>query len=233
MTVGAAGHGNGRLLTVTLEAGGEVPVVDFAEQVGAINADLTIGSSPDAAQPLRANERVASPGVKLHGAGFIVDPARALSLGLGKVPGLDRHIRLYCNGRDMTGHSRDALVIDLFGLTEPEARRRFHMAFQHVLLNVKPARDMNQRESYRRKWWLFGEPRSDIVAKPRRKRVLSQSHSRCRAVTFERDQCHGAPRVFVGFEPHPRRGAGRCWWRVGAPSSVSVRSHSATRKGTD
>lgn len=121
-----------------------------------MNADLTVGASPAAALALRANERICSPGVKLHGAGFIVSPATAAALGLGKVPGLEAHIRPYLNGRDMTGRSRGMMVIDLDGLAEAEVRQRFPAVFQHVLLHVKPERDQNN-EAYRRlNWWLFG-----------------------------------------------------------------------------
>ena len=40
--------------------------------------------------------------VKLHGSGFIVTPNEAAVLGLGKREGLDEHIRVYRNGRDLT-----------------------------------------------------------------------------------------------------------------------------------
>jgi hypothetical protein len=162
MTVGASGRGEGRLLTVTAETDREVPEVTLAERVGMINADLTVGASPDLAKSLRANSQIACPGVKLHGSGFIVDLATARSLGLGKVPSLERQIRQYRNGRDLTRHSRDVMVIDLFGLTEDEARRKFPAVFQHVLLHVKPERDVNARETYRREWWVFGEPRREL-----------------------------------------------------------------------
>ncbi len=160
MTVGEAGAGPGRLLTLLHEDAAEVPAVEFAEEVGTINADLTVGVSPAEARPLRANGRVCSPGVKLHGAGFIVTPARAL--GLGKVAGLERHIRPYLNGRDMTGRSREVMVIDLFELTEAEVQKQFSAVFDHVLLRVKPERDQNPRISYRDAWWVFGEPRRDL-----------------------------------------------------------------------
>jgi hypothetical protein len=164
MTVVEAGRGEGMLATLTSETAGNegVPVVEFANTRGAINADLTIGADVKAAKPLRANERLASPGFKLHGAGFIVSPATAQALGLGKVAGLDQHIRPYLNGRDLTQRSRGAMVIDLFGLTEAEVRRRFPAVYQHVLLRVKPERDQNNRQTYRANWWVFGEPRTDL-----------------------------------------------------------------------
>lgn len=87
--------------------------------------------------------------MKLHGAGFIVSPATAAALGLGKVPGLERHIRPYLNGRDMTGSSRGVMVINLFGLSETEVRQRYPAVFQHLLLHVKPEREQNARGTYR------------------------------------------------------------------------------------
>jgi hypothetical protein len=101
------------------------PAVVLAERYGTINADLTVGTDVTAAQPLHANEGICSPGVKLHGAGFMVSPATARALGLGRVPGLERHIRPYLNGRDLTQHSRGQMVIDLDGLNEQQVRRRF------------------------------------------------------------------------------------------------------------
>jgi len=139
-----------------------VPDVLFAIREGVVNADLTVGASPADAHWLQANKNVSCPGVKLHGAGFIVSPATAAALGLGRVPGLEAHIRPYLNGKDMTGRSRGMMVIDLFGLTEAEVRQRFPAVFQHLLLHVKPERDQNARDSYRDAWWIFGEPRRDL-----------------------------------------------------------------------
>jgi hypothetical protein len=84
------------------------------------------------AVPLRANERLSCPGVKLHGAGFIVTPEKARDIGFGRMPGLERHIRQYRNGRDITSHPRGAMVIDLFGLSAEEVRNRFPGVYQWV-----------------------------------------------------------------------------------------------------
>ena len=164
MTVAAGGQGDGALAIVTAESAGKdgVPEVTLDAQAGRINADLTVGTDVKAVRPLHANWRIASDGVKLHGSGFIVSPTQANAMGLGKVPGLDAHIRPYRNGRDLQQQSRGMLVIDLFGLTEDEVRRRFPATYQHVLLTVKPERDQNNRASYRESWWVFGEPRRDL-----------------------------------------------------------------------
>ena len=96
-------------------------------------------------------------GVKLHGAGFIVNADEAAALGLGRLPGLERHIRDYRNGRDLTQTPRGVMVIDLFGLTAEEVRARYPEVYQWVLERVKPERDQNKRQSRKDNWWLFGE----------------------------------------------------------------------------
>jgi hypothetical protein len=161
MTVAQAGTHEGRLLRVESEEPGEgegASTVVFSERYGLIHSDLTIGPNTAAAVPLEANEGLSCPGVKLHGAGFIVTPEKARELGLGTVPGLEQHIREYRNGRDINGRPRGVMVIDLFGLTAEEVRTRFPAAYQHVLNHVKPERDANRRASRRERWWIFGEP---------------------------------------------------------------------------
>jgi hypothetical protein len=147
------------------------PVVEFVARKGLINSDLSIGADVTTATKLRANEGICSPGVKLHGDGFIVTPEEAEHLGLGRRPGLERHIRHYRNGRDLTRRPRGVMVIDLFGLSSDEVRLRFPEVYQHVVLEVKEkkdadgnviGRDSNNRAYRRENWWLFGENNPDL-----------------------------------------------------------------------
>ena len=164
MTVCVRGATEGRLLTVTTECAGhgDAADVELTERRGTINADLTIGADVTRAQALRANEGLSSPGVKLHGAGFIVTPEQARTLGLGTVPDLEKHILVYRNGKDLTARSRDVMVIDLFGLTEKDVRQRFPEVYQWVLERVKPERDHNNEEYRRVNWWLFGRKNTEL-----------------------------------------------------------------------
>jgi len=164
MTVGTDTVTEGRLLRVTDETSapdGSV-VVSISESRGRIDAGLTIGADVAGAPILTANANLSSPGVKLHGSGFIVSPGEAKKLGLGTTPELDQHIREYRNGKDLTNTPRGVLVIDLFGLKEAEVRERFPAVYQHVLTTVKPERDANNRDTYRKMWWVFGEPRREL-----------------------------------------------------------------------
>lgn len=171
MTVCAAGRIEGVLREVTREEGlaSDSPIIDFTEQVGTINSDLTVGVDVTMASPLEANEGICSPGVKLHGSGFIVTPREAIHLGAGKRPGLDDVIREYRNGRDLTARPRGVKVIDLFGLDEEQVRDRFPEVYQHLLARVKADRQAQfeksgtkDSEEYLRLWWLFGKPRQEL-----------------------------------------------------------------------
>lgn len=171
MTVAAAGHQDGRVGEVIAEAGLDTdqPQIELRERHGRINADLTIGVDATAATALRANNGLCSPGVKLHGSGFIVTMAEAEALGLHRRPGLEAHLRLYRNGRDLTAKARDLMAIDLFGLTAEAARERFPEIYQHVKLKVRTEREAQFQRSptkdaaeYLEHWWLFGKPRQQL-----------------------------------------------------------------------
>lgn len=63
------------------------------------------------------------------------------------------------NGIDVTRRSRDTWIID-FGTQMSEAEASlFEAPFAHVLEHVKPMRETNGREAYRRLWWRHGEAR--------------------------------------------------------------------------
>lgn len=158
MTVGEAGHEKGVLREVIKEEklDTDAPLVKFSDRAGFINADLTIGVDATAAVALLSNEGICSPGVKLHGAGFIVKRNQLEHLGWGKRKDIEKRIREYRNGRDLTSRPRDVLVIDLDGLTAEEARIRYPEIYQHLLVTVKPERDKNNEEYRRMHWWLFG-----------------------------------------------------------------------------
>jgi SAM-dependent methyltransferase len=164
MTVAAKGEHEGHLYRVVFEGDtqSEGTEVALTEQIGKIFADLRIGVDVAGATPLEANEGICTPGIKLHGSGFIVRRSEATALGLGRLPGLEQHIREYRNGRDVLGKPRDVMVIDLQGLSIAEVQRMYPEVYQHVLDRVKPERDQN-REAYRRdNWWVFGRKHTDL-----------------------------------------------------------------------
>lgn len=177
MTVAMKGRHEGRLLSVTNERGAPEQV-DFATQWDSISADLRVGADVSSTVALKANEGICSPGVKLHGDGFIVTPevADALSPNLADAG----HIRTgaagegqvifdYRNGRDLAARARGVKVIDLYGLSEADVRDRYPAVYQHLWNAVKPQRDGQASKSktadakkYAEEWWLFGKTRPEI-----------------------------------------------------------------------
>lgn len=165
MSVGVAGEWPGILRRVTSErpaAEEGTRALSFDSRQGKIHADLTIGPDVAGTFALKANDGLCSRGMSLHGSGFIVTPEEAEALGLGQRPGLDRHIRPYRNGRDLTSRPRGVMVIDLFGLSAEELLQHYPEVYQWVSDRVKPERDQNNRAWYRENWWIFGEPRANF-----------------------------------------------------------------------
>ena len=164
MTVAAKGNREGVLAKTMRESGlnSDTPTVELEKRTGKVLGNLTLGADLSLIKSLFANELISSPGVKLHGAGFIVTPEKAKALGLGKVPGLENHILEYRNGRDVAQRPRGVMVIDLYPLTAEAVQTRFPAVYQHVADHVKPERDQNNRASYRDNWWIFGEPRREM-----------------------------------------------------------------------
>lgn len=155
---------HGRLLTLIAEEAGEHGEINviLSEREGQIHADLSMGANVASAVALIANGGITSRGVMLFGAGFIVSPDEAATLGFGAVSGLDQHIRDYRNGRDLTDTLRGVKVIDLFGLTADQVREKFPGVYQWLLDRVKPERDTNRDVAIRENWWLHGRTRGEI-----------------------------------------------------------------------
>ncbi len=159
MTVLAPGQAEGRLLTVAEEReadNGEVDV-DLSSRQGLIHADLKVGANLTRCAKLIANAGLPYMGMIPLGSGFWVDRQKAEALGLGTVPGFEKHVRRYLNGKDLTGTPRGILALDFYGLTVEQLRERFPAAYQWLYDEVKPKRDQDKRPSRRRNWWLWGE----------------------------------------------------------------------------
>ena len=164
MTVGEAGKKTGLLQSVISErqSNRDDADIDFSQKTGMIQPDLTIGAKVSGTVPLQANSNISNRGVQVIGAGFLVTRDKAAELGLGRIPGTEKHIRDYRNGRDLTSRPRGLMAIDLFGLEVNEVQTRFPEIYQWVYERVKPERDQNNRKSYRENWWIHGEPRANF-----------------------------------------------------------------------
>ena len=68
------------------------------------------------------------------------------------------------SGRDFTQRNRDRWIIDFFGKTETEAMF-FEQAYDYAKTKVFPERQINNRASRKKLWWLFGEVMPKMRAK--------------------------------------------------------------------
>lgn len=161
MTVAARGKAEGQLAKVVHEEGlqSDNPRLVVESARGAINPDLSLGADVTSAEPLRANEGLSCNGMMLAGQGFKVSKADAEKLVADDGPEAWKVVRPYVGGGELLQRPRSTFVIDLFGLSEAEARTRFPRAYMHLLETVKPERDVNRRAAFRNRWWIFGEPR--------------------------------------------------------------------------
>ncbi len=127
-----------------------------------LNADLTGHADVATAstRPLAENSGLASPGYKLHGAGFVLTAEEAGILRQMDVSH-SKFIRPYLNGRDLASRPRGASLID-FGLCDEDSAKAVPVLYDILRDRVKPERDANSRAAYRTFWWRFGEPRRDL-----------------------------------------------------------------------
>jgi hypothetical protein len=163
MTVGSLGSLEGMIGTVISEIKSteDDPQVTLAWARGRVHANLTIGADTTAPLPLSSNDRLCSPGMKLHGSGFIVNSEEARQLTAASASAAAVILK-YRNGKDLADRPRDVYVIDLFGWAIEDVRDDLPEVYQWILERVKPQRDTNNRAVYRERWWVFGEPRSEL-----------------------------------------------------------------------
>ncbi len=160
MTVSIAGSHDGKLDVVASESGidTDLPNIHYDEKKGRIHADLEVGADVASARPLRSNTGIACNGMMLAGQGFVLSAAEASYLtqsdfAAGEV------IKPFLNGAELVRSFRNRFVVDAFGISDVELRQRHPSIYQYLLQTVKPERDANRREAFRKRWWIFGEPR--------------------------------------------------------------------------
>jgi restriction-modification enzyme MmeI-like protein len=171
MTVAERGRKDGILRTVLREdqLDTDQPIIELDAHEGLINSDLTIGADVTTTTRLSANTGLSSNGMLLAGRGFVLTKSEAEYLGLGTREGLEKIIRPYINGRELQYGWSGRLIIDLFGISLDDLRRKFPNIYQHLANTVKTEREtvaskttVRDAHDYAAKWWLFAKVRKDF-----------------------------------------------------------------------
>lgn len=136
--------------------------LDGAE-VAEIHADLTAGDGLNltTAQRLAENADVCFMGSSKKGAFDIpgVVAREWLQAPNPNGQGNAKVVKPIWNGIDLTTRQRDTWIVD-FGTSMGEAESSlYEQPFQYISEHVKPERQQNNRESYRKFWWRHAEAR--------------------------------------------------------------------------
>ncbi|TWT73295.1 class I SAM-dependent DNA methyltransferase [Allorhodopirellula solitaria] len=163
MTVGIAGNQLGRAF-FSCKARPDADEAIENVRIGRVTSHLTVGADIGSLKSLKANNGLSAEGIKPHGMGFVLTHDQATAFGRNSDSRMNDVIVGYKNGRDIAAKDRNALIIDLHGLSENEVREKFPSLFQHVYTYVKPERDQNNEKYRRENWWLFGRKNTEMRA---------------------------------------------------------------------
>ncbi len=129
--------------------------------VAKISPTLTGTVDVKSAHKLTENKSLAFMGVTKQGP-FDIDDSKAQTLLSQPNPDNSLNnadvIRRYANGMDITRRPRNMWLIDFGAMSENEACL-YEAPFEYVKTNVKPFREKNPRDWYKKEWWQLYAPR--------------------------------------------------------------------------
>jgi len=136
------------------------------EPVVLIHADLTAGVETETvdltlARGLLENQGVSFQGSQKIGAFDIPGELARQWLPMPNPHGKSNSevLKPSWNGIDVTRSPRDGWIIDFGTTLSVTESALYERPFAYALEHVKPERDRNNREAYRKYWWRHGEPR--------------------------------------------------------------------------
>lgn len=148
---------------ICFDSGEEKQLFLDGHSVSNINADLTASASDlTTAEPLKENEGIAFIGTQ-KGGKFDLSPdiAEAMLKASGNPNRRSNSdvVKLWANGADITGHSREMWIIDFGTSMTREEAAEYEKPFEYLKENVYPVRKKLRREGHRTKWWIHAESR--------------------------------------------------------------------------
>jgi hypothetical protein len=154
-----------------------------------IHANLTSAADTTSALALPENANICFMGTTKIGA-FDITPDIAKQMLSAPVnpngrPNSDV-VRPWVNAQDITGRPRGMFTID-FGVTMNESDAAlYEQPFEYLRQHVYSERQNNNREGYREKWWIHGEPRPDMreALTPLRRCIITPRVSKFRLFSW-------------------------------------------------
>lgn len=136
------------------------------DAVSGITPSLRADQGVDDPKPLASNADMSFQGPIPAGSGFVLPAQEADRLLADRRADYKIVVRPYLVGDDIASDQHQAprrWIIDFATLTLEEATK-FPAAIAIVRERVRPVRERNNREAYRRYWWRFAEPRPAMRA---------------------------------------------------------------------
>jgi hypothetical protein len=133
--------------------------------VQAINADLTGSLDLTTAAKLQENSGISFM-ADTKGGAFDITAEQAIELlkahsNPNGRPNSDV-VKRWANGLDIVREDRHMWIIDFGVDMKIEQAAQYEMPFEYVKKHVYPERIKNNRQSYRDRWWIHVEPRSEM-----------------------------------------------------------------------
>jgi type II restriction/modification system DNA methylase subunit YeeA len=152
---------------IGFDSGGETDFHLDGRPVANINADLTANADTTQAMTLPENKGLCFLGMMKAGP-FDIDfeTAQQMLAAPSNPNGRPNSdvVKRRIGGQEVTGRSTNTWIIDFGVNTSKEVAALYELPFEYVRKHVKPIRDVNRRERFKLKWWLFGETRSGLRA---------------------------------------------------------------------
>ncbi|MFN8503744.1 class I SAM-dependent DNA methyltransferase [Kouleothrix sp.] len=154
-----------RVSMVGFDEGTEAHRILNGELVTLINSDLTASVDLSSVKQLRENSNICFLGMMKAGPFDLTTQQAHTMLSLPINPNGRSNadvIKRRVGGQDITGRPRDTWIIDFGVDTTEEEAAEYEAPFEYIRKHVKPLRDQNRRETMKRRWWIFGEPRRGL-----------------------------------------------------------------------
>ena len=156
------------------------------ESATRIAADLTGGTDGDltSASALDTNDNASFQGASKKAKFEIPDSLARSWLGQPNPNGLPNSdvLKPWANGFELSRRPQALWIID-FGIELSERDAALYEApFRYLTEHVRPEREKNNREAYRKYWWRFAEPRPGLrrALKPLTRFIATIAHSKYR-----------------------------------------------------
>jgi type II restriction/modification system DNA methylase subunit YeeA len=187
---------------IGFDDGSETKKVLDERSVSAIHANLTSEVDTTTARILPENSGICFMGTTKIGA-FNLAPDVAREMLAAPVnpngrPNSDV-VKPWVNAMDITRRPRGMYVID-FGADMPEAEAvLYEEPFEYLRKHVYGKRQENNREVYRKKWWIHGEPRPEMrsALRPLKRLILTPGVSKYRIFVWSTKEVLPDHAVFV------------------------------------